>query len=176
VKGLVSASGAGGAAAPALLAVSSAGTALLLAHLLRVLHGSPGDPHAHPPRAGEVLPYAALVAAALGLPLALGAPPAFDGTGLWTLALGVAAAAAFWSFPAPAVPAGDLLALYLRAGRRVTPSFTAPPPAAGAGAGDWLGRAGAWARRAEERLGRDGGRGLAFVALLVALNWLLLAR
>jgi formate hydrogenlyase subunit 3/multisubunit Na+/H+ antiporter MnhD subunit len=175
VKGLVSASGAGGAVAPVLLAVSSAGTALLLAHLLRVLHGSPADPHAHPPRAGEVLPYLALAVSSVALPFLLGGAPAADGKDLWPLALGIAAAAAFWSFPAPAVPPGDVLALYARAGRRASPSFTASAPPA-LGAAGWLARAGAWARGAEDRLGREGGRGFTFVALVVALNLLLMWR
>jgi formate hydrogenlyase subunit 3/multisubunit Na+/H+ antiporter MnhD subunit len=174
VKGLVSASGVGGAVAPVLLAVSSAGTALLLAHLLRVLHESPGDPHAHPPRAGEVLPYLALAAASLALPFLLGGAPGARAPDLWPLALGIAAGAAFWSFPAPAVPPGDLLALYVRAGRRATLSFAAASPPAAPAAGRWLSRASAWARGAEDRLGRAAGRGLAFAALVVAFHLLLL--
>jgi formate hydrogenlyase subunit 3/multisubunit Na+/H+ antiporter MnhD subunit len=174
VKGLVSASGAGGVVAPVLLAVSSAGTALLLAHLLRVLHASPEDPHAHPPRWGETVPYLALAALSLALPALMGAVPELDGKGLWPLALGIAAAAAFWSFPAPPIPPGDVLAVYAGIGRRASLSFAVARPPPERSAGGWLARAGAWARGAEDRLGREGGRGFAFVALVAALHLLVL--
>lgn len=180
LKALVDGSGVGGPAAPLLLSLSSAGTLLLLAHLLRQLRLEEAGAGGHPAGPGEALPFAALVAASLALPLLAAAPADLlasapkDG---WPILLGAAAAAAFAGFPPPPIPAGDLLVLYegaLRRLLRLAPPADAAPGAAPAWSpSPWLGAVSAWAGRAEARLALATGGGAGLLALAAALHLLL---
>lgn len=176
LKALIAASGAGGPAAMLLLSLSSAGTLLLLAHLLRTLRLEPAAPDAHPAGAGEVLPFLGLVAAALALPFVAGSPGALVERaleGAWPVALGAVAAFAFAGFPPWPVPPGDVLALYEGLGRRLWRPVAAAPGPAPLDAGPWLRQASAWAAGAEARLLAGIASGATLAALLGALHLLL---
>ncbi|MBK7506627.1 MAG: NADH dehydrogenase [Bacteroidetes bacterium] len=176
LKALVEGSGAGGPAALVLLSLSSAGTVLLLGHLLRTLHLEPALPGAHLAGPGELLPYLGLVAAAGAVPFLVGSPGALADRvleGAWPLALGAAAGVAFAGFPPWPVPPGDVLALYERLASRIWRPVAAAPGGAPRDPGPWLRLASAWAAGAEARLLAGVGSGAALAALLGALHLLL---
>ncbi len=176
LKALLEASGAGGPAALLLLSLSSAGTLLLLGHLLRTLRLEPAPPGAHPAGPGELLPYLGLVAAALALPFVLGSPGALaDGAlaSAWPVALGAAAAVAFAGFPPWPVPPGDVLALYEGLLGRVWRPAAGAPAGAPRDARPWLRAASAWAAGAEARLLAGIASGASLAVLLGALHLLL---
>lgn len=176
LKALVAASGAGGPAALALLSLSSAGTLLLLSHLLRSLRLEPTPPGAHLAGPGEGLPYLGLVAATLALPFLLASPGALADRVLesgWPVALGAAAGAAFAGFPAWPVPPGDVLALYERLASRLRRPGAAAPVDRPPDPGSWLRLASAWAAGAEARLLAVVASGATLAALLGAMHLLL---
>jgi formate hydrogenlyase subunit 3/multisubunit Na+/H+ antiporter MnhD subunit len=176
LKALVAASGAGGPAALVLLSLSSAGTLLLLSHLLRSLRLEPTSPGVHPAGPGEGLPYLGLVAATLTLPFLLASPGALADRVLesgWPVALGAAAGVAFAGFPAWPVPPGDVLALYERLASRLRRPVAAAPVDRPPDPGSWLRLASAWAAGAEARLLAVVASGATLVALLGAMHLLL---
>jgi len=186
LKALVSASGAGGEAVPVLLTLSSVGSTVLLVHLLRRLWEVAGPTAdagqaghaAHQAGAGEALPFAALLLAVAAFPFVEAGPATLLATAakdLWPVALGLGLSLAFWRFPLPQLPAGDVLALYQRVGERLwRPVVPAPRPPSD-GWATWKAALSDWAGEAEGRLRSAGGRGLLLALLLAALQAVLLS-